>query len=448
MVGSRVENDENDTDEESVSIKIIASTGKTFTASIRPSSQSVREFKEQIAGAAEVDADDQRLIYKGRALKDEQPLSYYGIEANTTVHLVRAVQAQPPPQQSSQQSSGGTLRAPGSGGNLTGLPMLPGLGGGDADPYGEMQRRLMSDPEAMMSLLNSPLTQSLMNNPEAVRSVIESNPRLRGVLEANPQLRHALSDPNVLREAFEVARSPARLREAMRHQDLALSQLENHPEGFRALRRMYEDVQSPLLDGIDDIASTPPANGAQQNQQQQQQQQSALPGNAPSGALPNPWARPQQPRPQQPRQQLGLQMFGQRPAPQGVTPQDDPAVLLQLLSRFNSSTAHLAPAQTPAPPPEPIIPPNPWAHIDPPAPAPVAADNQPPQQVATPSAQMQPSSSTETKLQQLVEMGFIDREANERALVRRFCLDRAIDVRLVSRRLFRMATLQLQSAGS
>ena len=37
------------------------------------------------------------------------------------------------------------------------------------------------------------------------------------------------------------------MREAMRHQDMAMSQLENHPEGYNALRRMYEDVQEPMM---------------------------------------------------------------------------------------------------------------------------------------------------------------------------------------------------------
>lgn len=37
--------------------------------------------------------------------------------------------------------------------------------------------------------------------------------------------------------------NPNAMREMMRSQDLAMSQIENHPEGFNALRRMYEDVQ-------------------------------------------------------------------------------------------------------------------------------------------------------------------------------------------------------------
>ena len=46
---------------------------------------------------------------------------------------------------------------------------------------------------------------------------------------------------------MQMMRNPNAMREAMRHQDMAISQLENHPEGFNALRRMYEDVQVSLL---------------------------------------------------------------------------------------------------------------------------------------------------------------------------------------------------------
>lgn len=42
---------------------------------------------------------------------------------------------------------------------------------------------------------------------------------------------------------MEMMRNPNAMREAMRSQDLAMSQIENHPEGFNALRRMYEEVQ-------------------------------------------------------------------------------------------------------------------------------------------------------------------------------------------------------------
>ena len=150
-------------------LRVRTSMGKTFTTTVRPS-MTVREFKEQIADESGVAADVQRLIYKGRALKDDLPMEDYDLEAAGTVHLVRAVQPVQPAPQPPQ-------------------PQHPHL-----------------DPDTTARLMQSPLVQSMLQNPETVRSVIDSTPRLRAMVEANPQLRHALSDPNVLREAFEVAR--------------------------------------------------------------------------------------------------------------------------------------------------------------------------------------------------------------------------------------------------
>ena len=47
---------------------------------------------------------------------------------------------------------------------------------------------------------------------------------------------------------MEMMRNPQAMQEAMRSQDLAMSQIENLPGGFNALRRMYEDVQEPMMD--------------------------------------------------------------------------------------------------------------------------------------------------------------------------------------------------------
>ncbi|KAJ8603833.1 hypothetical protein CTAYLR_000267 [Chrysophaeum taylorii] len=402
--------------DEEIELRIRTSTGKTFSTTVRPSA-TVREFKEQIAPLAEVSADDQRLIYRGRALKDELPLSHYNVEAQNTVHLVRNVRANSsaPPTTSAAPAQPADPLA-GLGG-LGGLGGFGGAGGAGDDPMMEMQRRLMADPEAAMSLLNSPLTQSILNNPDAMRSIVEANPRVRRVLEANPQLRHALSDPNLLREAMEVARSPARLREAMRHQDLALSQLENHPEGFNALRRMYEDVHEPLLDGIDEMATPPDAP-----------QHRRPSGDAPSGALPNPWARP---TPGASNGGAGLP--GLPPGfPGGGLPRDlaspalDPAMLAQLLSRLDPAAGSRPFAQAPAAAPSVpfVLPPNPWAHLagnvpiivvddDPVAEAPASGDVPAP----APPPPGEGASNNQAQLAKLQEMGFVDREANEQALI-------------------------------
>ena len=42
-------------------------------------------------------------------------------------------------------------------------------------------------------------------------------------------------------------RNPNAMQQAMRSQDLAMSQIENLPGGFSALRRMYEEVSYNLI---------------------------------------------------------------------------------------------------------------------------------------------------------------------------------------------------------
>ena len=169
-------------------------------------------------------------------------------------------------------------------------------------------------------------------------------------MDANPQLRHALQDPNLLREAVEVARNPARAREAMRHQDLALSQLENHPEGFNALRRMYSEVQEPLMEGLEGMAAS--SGGASAP---------SAPAD-PDAPLPNPWAAP---APQQPSD---LPLPGPMPF--------DPQLMAQLMGggqggggggplfdMFDVLRGGVAPPRpNPARPPPPAE--NPWAHLD------------------------------------------------------------------------------------
>lgn len=86
----------------------------------------------------------------------------------------------------------------------------------------------------------------------------------------------------ILRQSMEMMRNPAAMREAMRSQDLAMSQLENIPGGFNALRRMYEDVQEPLMSASMG-PPTSPSTPAQPT--------TPAPGlTAPNtSALPNPW---------------------------------------------------------------------------------------------------------------------------------------------------------------
>jgi ubiquilin len=173
--------------------------------------------------------------------------------------------------------------------------MMGQFGGMGMDPEA-LQAQMMRNPEMMQQMMNSPMMQSMLSNPDLIRDLMMNNPQLQAMLDANPHIRHVLNDPQLMRQTMEMMRNPQAMQEAMRHQDLAMSHLENHPEGFNALRRMYEDIQEPMLE-----ASQNPF-GALGGTSASPQVSTPAPGAAPnSAALPNPWGGSSAPsRPQNP----------------------------------------------------------------------------------------------------------------------------------------------------
>lgn len=72
-----------------------------------------------------------------------------------------------------------------------------------------------------------------------MRNIMFSNPQMQRVMENNPQLAQVLNDPAMMRQYLEMARNPEAMNQARRSQDLMMSQIENQPGGFNALRRLY-----------------------------------------------------------------------------------------------------------------------------------------------------------------------------------------------------------------
>lgn len=62
---------------EAVSINIRCSNGSKFSVQISLDS-TVGSFKDVVARSCDIPAEQQRLIYKGRILKDDQTLQSYG----------------------------------------------------------------------------------------------------------------------------------------------------------------------------------------------------------------------------------------------------------------------------------------------------------------------------------------------------------------------------------
>jgi len=271
-----------------ITVTIKCSTGSNFSISVEPSN-TIGEFKQLLVEKSSIPKEQQRLIYSGHVLKDQQTVESYSIKDGHTVHLVRgasnntAAQARTVPVNTTTPSP--SLNSPLIPPNIGGFG---GFGLGNQNLQ-QMQQQLMQNPETMRELLNSPIMQSLMSNPELMRSMLMNDPQMREVIERNPEVGHILNDPQILRQSMELARNPELMREMMRNTDRAMSNIESHPEGFNLLRRMYTNVQEPLQNATQLGQNSNPTIGNPVNQSQTSSPQPSAPNTNP---LPNPWGTP------------------------------------------------------------------------------------------------------------------------------------------------------------
>ncbi|KAK0580869.1 hypothetical protein LWI29_007276 [Acer saccharum] len=283
-----------------VPINIRCSNGTKFTVTANLE-LTVEAFKAVLAQNCDIPADQQRLIFKGRILKDDQTLQSYGLQADQNVHMVRGFAVSSSAPNSATANSGSANTTPsvtngfgsngggGLGGTGLGASLFPGLGlnaagsGGAPGLFGagfpeldQVQQQRSQNPNMMRDLMNMPAIQNMMNNPELLRGMIMNNPQMREVIDRNPELAHVLNDPGILRQSLEIARNPELMREMMRHTDRAMSNIESSPEGFNMLRPLLGNQGG--VQARDASTNNPSATGSE-----------AL--TAPnSNPLPNPWS--------------------------------------------------------------------------------------------------------------------------------------------------------------
>ena len=142
-------------------------------------------------------------IFKGKVLKDDSTLDFYGIGDCATVHMVKSAvpaggscapapapapvpASVPAPAPSNPWVAPGTTSAapaPASGafgGNDTMANLMQqmqqgGMGGMGGD-MNSMQQQLMNNPEMMRSVMNSPMMEGLMSNPDTMMNMMQQNP--------------------------------------------------------------------------------------------------------------------------------------------------------------------------------------------------------------------------------------------------------------------------------
>jgi len=180
----------------------------------------VDEFRSILAPKSGVQRHRQRLVFSGRLLQDGRTLEAYGIERNSTIHL------------------------------LAGKP-----GGGDESfeeglklpsELSSLQRHVLRNPDILQQMLESPAMQSLLNDFDFMRGLLKTDARLNRLLESNPELMGMLEDPEFMSDAAEKLRNPVHVRDVLRSTDRATTQLEGLSTGsLDVLRHMCEDIQRP-----------------------------------------------------------------------------------------------------------------------------------------------------------------------------------------------------------
>ncbi|CAD2103731.1 ubiquitin domain-containing protein DSK2, putative [Plasmodium vinckei] len=211
-----------------VSFKVTG--GKEFTISIEPTI-TVIELKQKCAEHVDIPVESQRIIFKGKILKDKEPLTLYNVADGNVMHLVRSsvpAKDSEAEKESNKESSSAPDQNQGINENLNNFNDNPlvqmlmqrgagvdmnsfgqGLGGGDFN-YGNLASMLNPNGngefnrESISSLLNNPLARSLMNelsnNPEMLTNLISNNPLLRNTFSQSPLMQPMLDNPNLLRE--------------------------------------------------------------------------------------------------------------------------------------------------------------------------------------------------------------------------------------------------------
>ncbi|XP_027564588.1 ubiquilin-1-like isoform X1 [Neopelma chrysocephalum] len=289
-------------------IKITVKTPKEKEEFAVPETSSIQQFKEEISKHFKSHTDQLVLIFAGKILKDQDTLIQHGIHDGLTVHLVIKMQNRSQDHPDQQTHTTGSIAttsisssntstptstninsfALGGLGGLTGLSSLGLNASNFSELQSQMQQQLMSNPEMMVQIMENPFVQSMLSNPDLMRQLIMTNPQMQQLVQRNPEIGHMLNNPDIMRQTLELARNPAMMQEMMRNQDRALSNLESIPGGYNALRRMYTDIQEPMLNAAQEqFGGNPFASLVSNASSGGDSQPSRIENRDP---LPNPWA--------------------------------------------------------------------------------------------------------------------------------------------------------------
>ncbi|KAF4757812.1 hypothetical protein FOZ63_012776 [Perkinsus olseni] len=134
----------------SINITFKVSGGSSFEQGFDPET-TIGDMKKGCVEKSGVPAEQQRLIYKGRILKDADTIGQHKIESGHTIHLVKGA-------------------AP------------AGAGGG----MGAGMNAMMQDPQVVSQMMQSPMVQQAMQaiaeNPQLLQQMMATNPMMQQMM--------------------------------------------------------------------------------------------------------------------------------------------------------------------------------------------------------------------------------------------------------------------------
>lgn len=177
----------------------------------------ILEFKALVATETGVPADQQRLIYLGKVLKDHETLAFYKVQDGHAIHMVKSSAKKPAASTSTPAAP--TNLAAGTAANdpLAGLtdaryagfgaqlPSTAGMFGPDGMPSEDLLSSAMDNPVFQESM------NMLLDNPALLDQMIAQHPVLRLM---GPQARELMQSPMFR----EMIRNPQLMRQAMQAQ--------------------------------------------------------------------------------------------------------------------------------------------------------------------------------------------------------------------------------------
>ncbi|QLL34686.1 hypothetical protein HG536_0H00610 [Torulaspora globosa] len=209
-----------------MSITVQIKSGQNKWQVVTEPAKTVAEFKDEIAKVSQIPAANQRLIYSGKILKDDQTVESYKIQDGHAIHLVKSGgNASAGPQASSQGDGARSVPSNIASGQTGGFNPLSDLTSAryagfanlpSADMFGpDGGMSNMPNQEDLLGMLDNPIFQSQMNemlsNPQMVDFMIQSNPQLQAMgpqarqFLQSPFFRQMLTNPQMIRQSMQLS---------------------------------------------------------------------------------------------------------------------------------------------------------------------------------------------------------------------------------------------------